>query len=273
MERHPQSRRGSGATISRENFRQGRFEVSPLHVHQVTYPNGKQAITAYAARPQGEGPSPAVIVLPPIAGVGDYIRDITVRLAAEGLMGFAIDTFSREGKGPDVSSPEKVAAALADLPDPRVLSDVRAALDYLRADAMVRSEQIGVLGFCIGGTHALLSACEMSEFKAAVIFYGLLKYPRISENQPHSPIDRVPELSAPILGHYGTLDRFVSADDLKDFEDRLNQSQKSYELYTYRGAPHAFHEDLRPAVYRPVAAASAWRRTLTFLHWHLQGQR
>jgi dienelactone hydrolase len=42
------------------------------------------------------------------------------------------------------------------------------------------------------------------------------------------------------------------------------------DYFAHNGAPHAFDEDFRPAVYRPVASKLAWERTMTFLDWHLK---
>jgi dienelactone hydrolase len=44
------------------------------------------------------------------------------------------------------------------------------------------------------------------------------------------------------------------------------------EIYTCPGAGHAFHEDFRAQVYRPVAAVTAWSRTREYLPWYLPAQ-
>jgi carboxymethylenebutenolidase len=89
-----------------------------------------------------------------------------------------------------------------------------------------------------------------------------------SARKPASPLDRIADLRAPAISHYGTADRFVPQDDVAEFERALAEADKSYELFAYRGAPHSFDEDHRPR-YRPVAAREAWQRTLTFLDWYI----
>ena len=79
-------------------------------------------------------------------------------------------------------------------------------------------------------------------------------------------------LQAPLLGHFGDMDRLIGKDELADFSAQLREAQRHHEIHTYAGAPHAFDEWFRPAVFRPVASAEAWRRSLVFLDWHLRGR-
>jgi carboxymethylenebutenolidase len=86
-----------------------------------------------------------------------------------------------------------------------------------------------------------------------------------------SPLDRARAIQAPLLAHFGTFDRLIPAADIEALETELKRATNQYELFTYNGAPHAFDEDFRPAAYRPVASELAWKRTVTFLDWHLKG--
>lgn len=242
-------------------------------IERITFTNDADNITGYISSPSGSEPSPAVVVIPAIAGINDYIKEVLVDLSNEGFFALALDLFSREGQAPDVSTPAKVGEALAKLPDPRTVSDVLAAVHYLKSRNDVKSEGIGVLGFCVGGTYAFLSACRTEDIKASVDFYGLIKYNELSENKPVSPITQTADLKAPLLAHFGEYDRLISANDIADLKKALEESQKPYELFTYAGAPHAFHEYFKPMAYRPVAARLAWQRSMTFLHWHLERVR
>jgi len=214
--------------------------------------------------------APAVLLLPAIAGVNDYVRATAARLVSAGYAVLTLDYYAREGVAADVSTPAAISAAVAALPDPRVLSDARAAVAALRERAEVDSERIAAFGFCIGGMYAYLAACEIEGLSCAVDYYGAITYGSTSENKPVSPLDRAAELKAPLLGHFGTWDRLISTSDIDAFEAALQAASKPYELFRYAGAPHAFDEDHRPAVYRSVASRLAWERSLTFLDWHLR---
>jgi carboxymethylenebutenolidase len=234
---------------------------------EIEFANGGARLRSQFIPAAGERPAPAVLLFPAIAGVNDYILRVGARLAAAGFAALVLDYYARDGKAPDISTPEKIGIAVDSLPDTRVLSDARAAIAALRGRADVDSNRLAVLGFCIGGTYAYLTACETDGLAAAVDYYGSIRYAATSANKPVSPLDRAADLRAPLLAHYGSADRLISADDVSAFDDALRSHGRNYELFVYRGAPHAFDEDFRP-VYRPVAAADAWQRTLTFLNWH-----
>jgi carboxymethylenebutenolidase len=54
-----------------------------------------------------------------------------------------------------------------------------------------------------------------------------------------------------------------------ELEARLAKQDHPFEIVRYAGAGHAFLNDTRPAMYRPEAAADAWRRLVEFLRARL----
>ncbi len=238
---------------------------------QMEFSNGSERLRSEFIPAATGARSPAILLFPAIAGVNDYILRVGRRLADAGYAALVLDYYSREGRAPDVSSPEAIGVAVEALADRRVTSDAKAAIAALRGHPDVDPNRIAALGFCIGGTYAYLTACETEHLVAAVDYYGSIRYPAISDNKPVSPIDRAAALAAPLLGHFGLNDRLISRDDIAAFEEALLSRGRNFELFVYRGAPHAFDEDFRP-VYRPVAASEAWQRTLTFLNWHCRSQ-
>ena len=49
----------------------------------------------------------------------------------------------------------------------------------------------------------------------------------------------------------------------------LKQAGKTYEIYVYEGANHAFNNDTNAARYDKEAAETAWKRTVGFLKKNL----
>lgn len=212
---------------------------------------------------------PGVILLPAIAGINDYIGRVADTLAGRGYAVAAIDYWARAGGPPDLSAPDKIMAAVGSLSDPEVIADVRASTAALVAEDRVDGNRLGVLGFCIGGSLAILSAAEIEGLACAVGFYGVLRYGATGSNKPESPLDAADRLAVPFLGHWGDCDHLVPTKDVEELRERT--SGKQAEVYVYPGAGHAFHEDFRD-VYRPVAAHEAWTRTERYLDWYLRAQ-
>ncbi len=63
--------------------------------------------------------------------------------------------------------------------------------------------------------------------------------------------------------HYGGLDERINA-GIPAFEAALKEQGKTYQLFIYEGANHAFNNDTNAARYNKEAADLAWGRTIEF---------
>jgi len=215
--------------------------------------------------------APGVVLVPSVHGCNDYVIDVARRLVSQRYNVFVFDLYSRGDKPGDLSSPELIGAAVAGLPDERIALDVAAAGRYLGAHEAVAGEPVAALGFCVGGLYSFLAAAVDGTFAAAVDFYGMIRYRDLSGAKRRQPVDSAEAINAPLLAHFGEGDPWCSGDHVEELKRRLATAGKVHEIYTYPGAGHAFHEFHRPAVYRPVAAAAAWDRSLVFLDYYLHG--
>ena len=128
------------------------------------------------------------------------------------------------------------------------------------ARTTVSGEQVGVLGFCMGGGLALQAALNdagTGRYGAAIAFYG----------SPLTP-EQAATVKTPILGLYGADDGGIKAADVKAMQDALTKAGVDNSFTIYEGAPHAFFNDTRES-YRPEAAADAWKQTLAWLQKYL----
>jgi carboxymethylenebutenolidase len=218
------------------------------------------------AAPVDGGGTPGIIITSAIAGLNDYVSRLADRFAALGYQALGLDYYSRTSGSPDLSSPEKVMAAVAGLSDPAVLADMQTAADWLRGRPG-SSGRVACVGFCIGGSYALLASAQIPGLACAVSFYGMLHYPSLTGHKPEHPVDAATRGKCPILGHFGENDHLIPVADVLALREATRA--QAAEIYTYPGAGHAFHEDFRPQVHRPVAATAAWDRTVTFLQYYL----
>jgi carboxymethylenebutenolidase len=68
--------------------------------------------------------------------------------------------------------------------------------------------------------------------------------------------------------HYAGNDKGID-DGIPAFEAALKANNKKYELFTYEGKQHGFHNDTTPR-YDATAAKLAWDRTLEFFKKNLK---
>ncbi|MFL5204703.1 MAG: dienelactone hydrolase family protein, partial [Microvirga sp.] len=73
---------------------------------------------------------------------------------------------------------------------------------------------------------------------------------------------------AAMMMHYGGRDERINA-GIPAYEAALKQAGKTYEIYVYEGANHAFNNDTNAARYDKEASDLAWRRTVGFLKKNL----
>jgi carboxymethylenebutenolidase len=142
--------------------------------------------------------------------------------------------------------------AASSIPPEAAVKDMQAGLEYLRGVGGARPRFASV-GFCMGGGFSYrLAASGAKDLAGAVIFYGRM------------PPELVPQISVPLLGHFGAQDTGIPPAAVKEIEEALKKAGKKVDFKIYEGAGHGFYNDTRPASYNAAAAGDAWQRTLNF---------
>lgn len=227
----------------------------------------------YLASP-GPGSRPGIVLVHDVWGLAEHARDLARRFAAEGFDVLALDLYRRK-HAVEITDP---GAWLRSLSDPEAIADVGAAAAFLRERSGSAGARVAVVGFCMGGTVALLAACALPELAAAVPFYGLLSHAHgllydeaglDSERKPRSPIAAAIDLGCPALCFFGDSDAFVPVSDIELLREQLALAPAESEIVVYPGVGHAFMNDTRQDAHAPEAARDAWERTLAFLRLQL----
>jgi len=220
-----------------------------LFTEKISYPGVPQSMQAYVARPKEDKKYPAIIIIHENRGLNAHIEDVARRAAKEGFLAIAPNALSAIGA---VSGSEDEARQkFQELKAENNLQNFINAYDYL-ATRKDFNGNAGCVGFCWGGAMANSLAVKLPGLKAAVAFYG---------RQPAA--EEVSTIKAAIQLHYGGLDERVNA-GIPAYEEALKKNNIVYELYTYEGVNHAFHNDTAPTRYNEAAAKLAWQRSITF---------
>jgi carboxymethylenebutenolidase len=192
-------------------------------------------------------------------GLNDHIKEVTRRFAREGYFGIAPDLYSRQGH--KVANDPNVAAQLMEgLRKEDGIDDLKTTVEWLRAQRQTTQARIGIIGFCMGGSYALLLPCESKELSAASVFYGEIP-----------PDDKLKNLGCPIFYAYGENDGWIQRKDVERLAAALKKFGKQGEVKIYPGCSHGFFNDTRPDVYNAAAAKDAWERTLKLFATNLKG--
>jgi len=233
----------------------GLASAEDLFTEYVNYPGVPNEMKAYIARPKEEKKYAAVIVIHENRGLNAHIEDVARRAATAGYLAIAPNALAALGK--TFANEEEARTAFRDLKAEDNLKNFIGASDYLKTRKDFNGKT-GCVGFCWGGAMSNSLAVNVPDLKAAVAFYG--RQPATAD---------VPKINAAVQLHYGSLDEGVNA-GIAAYEEALKANKKTYELYMYEGAQHAFHNDTSPARYNEQAAKLAWQRTLDFYTKYLK---
>jgi carboxymethylenebutenolidase len=99
-----------------------------------------------------------------------------------------------------------------------------------------------------------------------VDFYGGGTYQQWGERA--APATLAPNVSCPMQGHFGELDKNPSPDEMRRLGAELTKLGKAHEFFYYADAPHGFNRSGWHG-YRPEADITSWARTLDFFKQQL----
>lgn len=217
----------------------------------------------YVTTPEGEGPFPAVVVIQHAGGVDAFVQTMTDRIAEAGYVGIAPDLYHRD----DPNSGDDVMARMIRLRDPRITADVDATIEHLKSLSDVRTDSIGITGFCMGGRVAYLIATQSADVKAAVVFYGGNIMTPWGDGPP--PFDGTGNIKCPVMGLFGGDDGNPNPEDVAKLDAELTKFSIVHEFHSFAGAGHAFMSEGRPS-YRQDAAEDAWPKCVGWFDRYLK---
>ncbi len=221
------------------------------------------SMRAWVARPDDEGERCGILVLQDAFGVGEHIRDVAGRFAAEGYTALAPELFHRTAPGFD-STParmEEVMAQIQSLTIEGQSADVRAAQAWLAAQPGVDADRTAAVGFCMGGRCAFLANAE-TPLAASISYYG--------GGIAQGLLDRVPSLSGPQLLFWAGQDQRILPEHVRAVEDALREADKRYASVVFSQAQHSFFNE-PVGRYDPDAAKQSWALALAFLRSYVMG--
>ena len=243
----------------------------PIHTTSVQIPNGSLAIDAYLAEPTS-GTFPGIVVVQEIWGVNAHIRDVTERLAKEGYVAIAPAIFQRSAPGFEGNYDADSTALGRQYKDAtkadELLSDMQAAIDYLRTLPSVKKDAIGAIGFCFGG-HVVYLAATLPDIKATASFYG----GGIATMTPGGgapTITRTPDIKGTLYAFFGTSDPLIPVEQIEQIEAALKEHHSDHRFFRYP-AGHGFFCDQRPD-YSPESATDAWEKVKELFGRVLKGE-
>ena len=234
-------------------------EVDPADPDIVTAtieypsPKGHGSVKGLLAKPKGEGPFGAVLVVHENRGLNPYIEDVVRRVSKAGYLAFGPDGLTSLGGYPGNDDDGRTMQRQLDRDT--LLNDFFAGFEFLKAHED-STGKVGAVGFCYGGGVCNALAATYPDMACSVPFYGR-----------QAALEDVPGIKAPLLLHYAENDPRVN-EGWPAYEAALKEHGKTFEAHLYEGANHGFHNNTTPR-YDEAAAKLAWSRTLDWFGKYL----
>jgi carboxymethylenebutenolidase len=208
-------------------------------------------LQAYLARPT-EKPRGGVVVAQEMYGVNDYLRSVCDHYAGHGYLAIAPALYDRQQRelvfAYDKQDHDRAQRLYKSWNLDNALDDLDAA-----RDAVAAAGNVGLVGFCWGGSLAWLAACRRN-YAGAVAYYGSMM-PDFAGEQPRCPV----------IAHIGDQDTTLPPART----DAFRAAQPSVPIYIYPGAQHGFDNEDRHPRHHPGACRLARDRTLAFFAQHI----
>jgi dienelactone hydrolase len=202
------------------------------------------------------GKQPAVLVFHEWWGLDDYAKKRAEQLAGLGYVAFAADMY---GEGKVVDHPKdagKMAQAVR-MNQKAWQGRALAALTVLQAQENVDPEKVAAIGYCFGGSTALVLAYSGAPLKAVATFHAAL---------PTPTAEQAKAIKCPILVCHGADDSFISQDSIDKFKGALDAAKVKYQFESYAGAVHSFtvpgadKRELKGMAYNEAADKKSWQQ-------------
>jgi dienelactone hydrolase len=233
-----------------------------VHYEKVEYKQGDticEGLLVYDDVFQGK--RPGILVAHQWKGLTDYEKMRAELLAQSGYVALCSDVYA---KGVRADNPQDAAALAGKYKSDRPLLRARmtAALDFLRKQERVNSQQIAAIGYCFGGTTVLELARSGADVKGIVSFHGGLNTP--------TPAD-AKNIKGKVLVCHGADDPFVPPDEVLAFEKEMRDAKVDWQLVAYGNAVHSFtdknagNDNSKGAAYNAQADLRSWREMKMFL--------
>ncbi len=203
-------------------------------------------VDTFVARPDTSEKLPGVLQLTDGLGLRPAHVELSERIAKHGYVVLTPNIFYRTTRPPAFTfeadfTNEQTRKRFGELTGPltpeAMTADGTAYLDFLSAQAGVRSGPLAVVGFCFAGQFALrTAAARPDQVVAAASFHGGM----LVTDAPTSPHLVIPRIKARLYFGHAVQDRSMPMEAIQKLEASLKAWGGQYQSEIYEGGMHGW---------------------------------
>jgi carboxymethylenebutenolidase len=223
----------------------------------------------YLHRPPGpaSAPAPTVIMYPDAGGVRPVMHGMAERLASHGYLVVLPNVLYRAGPfAPfdfktvwgDPAERARIMSIIKQADVVSVTRDTEALFEALDREPGARTDQVGCMGYCMGGRIAFYVAGALPARVAAV---ACIHGGQIAVDDPTSPHLQAAKIRAKLYFAVADNDQSCTPESQAKLKAALDEAKVRYDLEVYTGALHGWTMTDFP-VYDQAAAERQWERVI-----------
>ena len=207
-----------------------------MKIIERSYSTKDDGIAGFMAYPERKEPGPALFLIHPKGGFGEYIKIETRKFAKQGYSTFAINVFEQLGY-PAATHIETGSQIQAKTTDPEFTRVLTEGWRHLLAQPHVNKNRVAVCGYCMGGRIAIHLVAATPEVRAFVGYYPTVRDEPETELRPIHPSKAARKIRCPSIILYGADDvtTVVPVQDKMMYAFRENGQPLEWHFFPFGG--------------------------------------
>ncbi len=231
-----------------------------IQTQKVEYKSGDLTFEGFLAYDTAlKGKRPGVMIVHNWMGLTSETESKALEVAKLGYVAFAGDIYGKGVRPTDAKGAGELATKYKS--DLKLLRErALLAVEELKKQKNVDTNNVFVTGYCFGGTTAIEVARSGADVKGVVSFHGGLMPSSDDKN-----------IKGHVLVLHGAVDPYVPQKDIDGFLKGMNEAKIDYQMVSYANAVHSFTEkaagndNAKGAAYNEMADKRSWIAMKNFL--------
>ena len=239
-----------------------------MQIIEKSFTTKDDGVAGFLAYPERTAPGPALFLIHPKGGLGEYIKIETRKFAKLGYSTFAINVFEQLGY-PAATHIETGSQIQAKTPDPEFTRVLTEGWRFLLSQSHVNKERVAVCGYCMGGRIAIHFVAATPQVRAFVGYYPTVRDEPTTELRPIHPSVAARKIRCPSINLYGADDVTTVVPVQEMMWQAFKENGQPLEWHFFPFGGHGYVDPGAPG-YHAHAAELSWPLVVDFMERELQ---
>jgi carboxymethylenebutenolidase len=231
---------------------------------------GDGAMNTFVTHPEEGGPHPVVLFYMDAPGKRGELHDMARRLGSVGYFVVLPNLYYRRDRDFKMGTGDDARRIMFEhmntLDRTKILTDTEAMLKFVAGETAARTDQVGVVGYCMSGPFVFWAAAEHPDrVAAAASFHGV----RLCTDSPESPHRYADKIKGELYVGCAQTDSYAPPEMIAALDAHLRTTPVRYRIETYPDTQHGFVFPKREGMYQKAGAERHWERLIALFRRNL----